>query len=568
MTVKFFALPHASFGPLPFAPEVATMRVCKAWNKRMNMLLERWWHSLPDRLKSEKNAVQKQLAEGKPSYSEHFKCLNEILLSRLEELHPKTAQEMRLQFKGSLSNVRILSLDVKIFRLRLFGSRLINADQCAKVNRKFFELADDYLIPTVCKTWCKGKNQVLCNFWWHGLPKSLHAKRSPMYYDRHAKNDRKNYYALVHDLAENLSAELAKIHSKSAHAIHRRYVNSISPKRVIDLQEAITKLKCLQSVWEQAQNQSDLGWLENVGEIIEAFSNDENQQAFSQVTRIDISGKHLTKIPIELICFKRLEDLDLANNDLTHLHEVIIYFHHLRRVDLQGNPFPEKNYRSIARVIADNRNPDAFQIDLEPLKLVVQQEKECAHCLREVWKKIMPSFPDRLEGVYEANHKNLPSKARVRPSNIRALLLNPANRKFLHQIRELDLKNCNLRVLAVEMFVGLKNLRTLDLSYNPINELPYVEMERLEHLESLDLSHTGFSAKKYASVADRLADFPSLTRVVHHDPAFKFATILNWRKSSSKPSQREDQKSPTKPSLPTTQPNPPAKKTRSFCRTQ
>ncbi len=534
---KLFVKPHAGCGPaiLQFAPEVAAAHVCKAWNSRMNELLQRWWNTLPASLKAEKETVEKKCAKEKLSYSDRFKCLNALLSLELEELHPRTAQEMNQRFRGSFSITRILSKEAKILRLNSFTTKLLLDRQCGKVKLKVFEFAADHRIPEVCKAWRGRMSRILCKYWWTHLPKSLVYVRSDMYYK--LPENKRSYYALFHTLTDRLSEQLTRLDPKIAHDAHREFRGSISPGRVIVLQELIVHRKCMLDIWHQATAQAKkLAYIEkDAAKVCRQFLKDSNSTPFSQVLQIDIKCMNLTKVPFELVRFSHLQDLNLALNDLKTIHPFVSYLPHLRRVDLQGNPFPHENYLSIARIIADHSRPSCFLIDIEPLKLVVKHEIELAGSLKAVWKKIKVNFPEKLGNLYS----DVKSRGHILPSEIRPLLLDPANRKFLDKVSVLDLQGCGITALAPEIFLALRRLKTVDLSQNRLKELPYNEMEALEQLEHLDLSHTDFSPSDFDAIAEKLADFPALTTVIHDNPHFKFETILNLKKKSSSMKQQQ-----------------------------
>lgn len=542
---KLFTPPHAAVGPaiLQFAPEAGGARVCKAWNSRMNELLERWWNTLPPSLQAEKEAAEKKCSGEKLSYSHRFECLNAAFSLELQKLHPKTTQEMARRFRGSLSVTRILSKEAKILRLNLFNSRLLLDRQCGKVKLKVFEFAADYRIPEVCKAWRGRMSRILCKYWWTHLPKSLVYVRSDMYY-KLPENER-SYYALFHTLTDRLSEQLTRFDPRIAHDAHREFRGSISPMRVIALQELIVHRRCMLDIWHQATAQAKkLAYIEkDTAKVCRQFLKDSNSTPFSQVFHIDIRGMNLTKVPVELVRFSDLQDLNLALNDLKTIHPFVSYLPHLRRVDLQGNPFAQENYLPIARIVADHVRPSCFLIDIEPLKLVVKHEIELAGSLKAVWKRIKVNFPEKLGKLYS----DVKSRGHILPSEIRSLLLDPANRKFLDKVSELDLRGCGIRALAPEIFLTLRRLKKVDLSQNRLRELPYNEMEALEQLEHLDLSHTDFSPSEYDTIAQKLADFPALTTVIHDSPHFKFETILNLKKKSSSMKQQQASSSAGRP---------------------
>jgi Leucine-rich repeat (LRR) protein len=102
-----------------------------------------------------------------------------------------------------------------------------------------------------------------------------------------------------------------------------------------------------------------------------------------------------------------------------------------------------------------------------------------------------------------------------RASEIRRAMLDESNRKLFNLVTFLNLKKSELKVLAEEIFVALRNVRHLDLSHNPLTELPLQSMLGLKELASLDLEYTALPAGSYQQLGNTLAKLPLLTTVMH-----------------------------------------------------
>lgn len=529
---KFFAYPYANYSPaiLQFAPEVTAAYVSKEWNVRTNDLLRILWNKfLPESLKSEKAAIDKELGTG-AKYTCRFEKLNIVLVERLRTIHASAPKEIATKFAGSLWVGRILSMQRKIERLPHFQQQLVSDKHCFEIKRRIFEFIADIGLPQVSKGWCRRMDRTLKYHWWKLLPKSLKAEIKQIYHLTPIKN--RNYFALFRILTEALSTQLAKLDGQMAHEVHKQFKDSLSPQRVIVMQEKIVHFGCLLKIWKQTQAQvGALDELDQPRKIEKQFRYVENTEHFGHVRCMDISNMHLTTLPLELVRLTGLRVLVLSDNNLTDLPEFLFNFLNLRKIVLADNPFPAKNHLSIARKIADHPHPEIFVLGDTPVNLVVREEVDLAESLKRAWKEIRGEFPDQLEGVYA----NPEQRRRLKPSEIRKLLLADKNRKFLDPITHLDLRKSALHELAPEIFLGLRNLEGLSLAENPLRNLPLKQMRMLKKLEYLDLTSTDFSPHDYHPIAEGLRNLPALKLVVHHSPDFTYKQDCAPKKEMQKP---------------------------------
>ncbi|MFI5334382.1 MAG: leucine-rich repeat domain-containing protein [Chlamydiales bacterium] len=394
--------------------------------------------------------------------------------------------------------------------------------------RLIIEFAATTALPRLNRAWKRHVNELLLQKWWiNREPKELVIWKVKMLGTK--PNDKPpNYFdpfrRLVYLLANHLNKLDPEVspggEKNTLQLVRKKFRSSLSPQRVEVMHRAIVKGNCLVAIWKQTREAAQvLQPTNNMSLITQQFCIKEYGSYFSRVRKIAISGMHLREVPIELVRFHELRSLDLSRNELTDVPGwVFNIFAKLEWCSISQNPIPLHNFGAIAERIADMRNACCFEISDPLFELTIRHKFARAKCFRKIWKDVLKNaFPDRLESFY----KNAREKHILRASKICELLLDPKQKSVLSRIKKLDIHDAGLTLVPGEVFLGLTNLCEIDLSQNPLTDLPYYSMEKLQDLHTLNLSYTAFPPVEYPSLIASLKRFPKLKTIYHHSPDFK-----------------------------------------------
>ena len=211
-------------------------------------------------------------------------------------------------------------------------------------------------------------------------------------------------------------------------------------------------------------------------------------------TEIDLGGRNLITIPVELKRFKNLEVLNLGNNNLSNpdeLREFLEALPNLRKLDLEGNLFKTfpivPDFCVLTHLYLANNNfkeiPESLK-KIQTLHILDMQENSLFN---------IPEWIEELTELYELdlsdNHiQQLPDSI----NNLKNLITLILTSNQLTEIPSLEkltaLQNLCLQDNHLTEFpdsiLNLHNLSNLELGYNEIRYLPYfgVKLANLSRL--------------------------------------------------------------------------------------
>lgn len=213
---------------------------------------------------------------------------------------------------------------------------------------------------------------------------------------------------------------------------------------------------------------------------------DSSIQFYGELIYLDLSINHLFNIPVKTFTFQtKLEELHLNHNKISSVsNRTFIGLQALTVLNLRGNFIDELGYRVFATLpkleelnLGQNRitriDPNAFD-NLPNLRVLMLDDNQLS---------VVPSLAlSPLNNLAEL-FLGLNSFATVQRGSF----------EMLKHLTRLDLKGAALYNLSLDTFQGLEHsLRQLDLSDNRLKKIPTVHLSSLNRLEDLSLGQNEF----------------------------------------------------------------------------
>ncbi|MEH2468140.1 leucine-rich repeat domain-containing protein [Nostoc sp.] len=203
------------------------------------------------------------------------------------------------------------------------------------------------------------------------------------------------------------------------------------------------------------------------------------QAVRDQVTELDLSGKGLTTLPLEIGQLTNLQFLDLNNNKLSSLPPEIVQLTNLQFLDLGSNQL-----RSLPPEIVQLTNLQSFNLYNNQLSSLAPEFVQLTNLqFLDLSSNQLRSLPPEIVQLTNLQFLNLSS------NQLRSL---PSEFVQLTNLQSLDLNNNKLSSLPLE-FGQLTNLQSLDLYKNQLSSLP-PEFGQLTNLQSLYLNNNKLSS--------------------------------------------------------------------------
>lgn len=214
---------------------------------------------------------------------------------------------------------------------------------------------------------------------------------------------------------------------------------------------------------------------------------DSSIQFYSELKYLDLSINSLLEIPTKTFAYqKKLQELHLDSNKIGSVNsKTFIGLTALTVLSLRGNfieDIDENVFSPLTKLeelnLSGNRirdiHPNAFN-GLLNLRILYLEDNTLTQIPSMVFSSV-PSLAELFIGMNSFN--KIPT----------------GSFKDLKGLSRLSVRGCNLNSISNEGFTGLDGLRTLDLSDNLLEKIPTVVLSSLHRLEELHLGQNPFEA--------------------------------------------------------------------------
>lgn len=213
---------------------------------------------------------------------------------------------------------------------------------------------------------------------------------------------------------------------------------------------------------------------------------DSSIQFYAELTFLDLSSNHLMTIPQRTFAYqKKLQEVHLNHNKIGQIsNKTFIGLSAVTVMNLRGNLISELyqgTFTPLLKIeelnLGENRigfiDPKAFD-GLTQLRILYLDDNALTSVPDPVIFQEMPSLAELFLGM-------------------NSLLTVPsAAFQDLHGLTRLDLKGAGLRNISFDSFKGLESMRFLDLSDNRLPVIPSLGLSHLARLEELSLGQNEF----------------------------------------------------------------------------
>ncbi|KAH8378735.1 hypothetical protein KR009_001009 [Drosophila setifemur] len=213
---------------------------------------------------------------------------------------------------------------------------------------------------------------------------------------------------------------------------------------------------------------------------------DSSIQFYAELTFLDLSSNHLMTIPQRTFAYqKKLQEVHLNHNKIGQIsNKTFIGLSAVTVLNLRGNQISELHQGTFSPLLkiqelnlGENRigflDPKAFD-GLSQLRILYLDDNA------------LTSVPDPV--IFQA----MPSLAELFLGMNTLLTIQSGAFQDLKGLTRLELKGASLRNISHDSFLGLEELRVLDLSDNRLSRIPSVGLSQLVRLEQLSLGQNDF----------------------------------------------------------------------------
>ncbi|XP_016994846.2 leucine-rich repeat and immunoglobulin-like domain containing-NOGO receptor-interacting protein 4 [Drosophila takahashii] len=213
---------------------------------------------------------------------------------------------------------------------------------------------------------------------------------------------------------------------------------------------------------------------------------DSSIQFYAELTFLDLSSNHLMTIPQRTFAYqKKLQEVHLNHNKIGQIsNKTFIGLSAVTVLNLRGNQISELHQGTFTPLLkveelnlGENRigylDPKAFD-GLSQLRILYLDDNALTSVPDPVIFQAMPSLAELFLGMNTLQ-------------SIQAGAF-----QDLKGLTRLELKGASLRNISHDSFLGLEELRILDLSDNRLDRIPSVGLSKLVRLEQLSLGQNDF----------------------------------------------------------------------------
>ncbi|EDV97932.1 carboxypeptidase N subunit 2 [Drosophila grimshawi] len=213
---------------------------------------------------------------------------------------------------------------------------------------------------------------------------------------------------------------------------------------------------------------------------------DSSIQFYAELTFLDLSHNHLMTIPQRTFAYqKKLQEVHLNHNKIGQIsNKTFMGLSAVTVLNLRGNLISELHQATFSPLLkieelnlGENRigylDPKAFD-GLKQLRILYLDDNA------------LTSVPDPV--IFQA----MPSVAELYLGMNSLLSIQAAAFQDLKGLTRLELKGASLQNISHNSFLGLEELRILDLSDNRLAEIPTAGLSHLVRLEQLSLGQNDF----------------------------------------------------------------------------
>ncbi|XP_030570398.1 leucine-rich repeats and immunoglobulin-like domains protein 1 [Drosophila novamexicana] len=213
---------------------------------------------------------------------------------------------------------------------------------------------------------------------------------------------------------------------------------------------------------------------------------DSSIQFYAELTFLDLSQNHLMTIPQRTFAYqKKLQEVHLNHNKIGQIsNKTFMGLSAVTVLNLRGNLISELHQGTFSPLLkieelnlGENRigfiDPKAFD-GLKQLRILYLDDNA------------LTSVPDPV--IFQA----MPSLAELFLGMNSLLTIQSAAFQDLKGLTRLELKGASLQNISHDSFLGLEELRVLDLSDNRLPRIPSVGLSHLVRLEQLSLGQNDF----------------------------------------------------------------------------
>ncbi|ALC44390.1 trn [Drosophila busckii] len=213
---------------------------------------------------------------------------------------------------------------------------------------------------------------------------------------------------------------------------------------------------------------------------------DSSIQFYAELTFLDLSQNHLMTIPQRTFAYqKKLQEVHLNHNKIGAIsNKTFMGLSAVTVLNLRGNLISELHQGTFSPLLkieelnlGENRigylDPKAFD-GLKQLRILYLDDNALTTVPDAVIFQAMPSLAELFLGMNSL------------------LSIQPGAFKDLQRLTTLELKGASLQNITHESFDGLAELRVLDLSDNRLERIPTLSLSQLTRLEQLNLGQNDF----------------------------------------------------------------------------